>query len=178
MADEKSKHSKLKPEYIVILAIIIGALIGVIYLTTSNAASPVVATGDNVSVYYTGKLTNGTVFDSNVGKQPLNFTVGSGQLIQGFDQGVIGMSLNETKNITIPSNEAYGPVNPSLIVDVPRSQFGNQTITVGMEVTASNGQSGIIKSVNATNVTVDFNSPLAGQTLIFEIKVVSIKKPQ
>ena len=81
-------------------AFAVAVLIIVIYLEASNP--PVVAKGDNISVYYTGRLVNGTVFDTNVGKEPLNFTVGAGQMIVGFDQGVIGMKLNQNKTITIP----------------------------------------------------------------------------
>lgn len=177
-AETKAAKSGFKPVYALAIIVVIAIIVAVAYMATrGNAAPSVVAVGDNVSVYYTGTLTNGTVFDSNVGKQPLQFTVGSGQLIKGFDQGVIGMKLNETKTITIPANEAYGEVNASQIVTVPRSQLGNGTVTVGMGVSTSGGQQGIVKAVNATSVTVDFNSPLAGQTLIFQIKVVSIKKP-
>ncbi len=155
------------------------AVLAVIYMATSSASSQTVAPGDNISVYYTGTLTNGTVFDSNVGKQPLEFTVGSGEMIKGFDQGVVGMRLNQPKTITIPTNEAYGAVNPSLIINVPLSEFKNQTIGVGNTITETgNGQSaqGIVTSVNSTTATVDFNSPLAGQTLVFNITVVKIVK--
>lgn len=167
-------------KYLFIAVALIIVILIVIYLATSNNNSPVVATGDNVSVYYTGTLTNGTVFDSNVGQDPLKFTVGSGEVIQGFDQAVIGMKLNETKNITIPANDAYGPVNPNLIVKVPISEFGNQSVHVGETVSqqSSDGQQvpGVITALNSTTATVDFNSPLAGQTLIFSIKVVAIQE--
>ncbi|MDE1833443.1 MAG: peptidylprolyl isomerase, partial [Candidatus Micrarchaeota archaeon] len=118
----------------------------------------------------------GTVFDSNVGKSPLNFTVGAGEMIKGFEQGVVGMKLNESKTLTLPPDEAYGNVNASLVVQVPKSQFGNSTITVGMRVQSSSGAVGVIKAVNASDVTVDFNPELAGQTLIFNVKVVAIKR--
>lgn len=168
--------STLKPLYLIAAFVVVIIIIG-IYLETNN--SPVVAKGDKISVYYTGKLTNGTVFDTNVGKAPLNFTVGAGQMIAGFDQGVIGMKLNQNKTITIPAAQAYGAVNPALIVTVPISQFGNLTPTVGMHVAYStNGQQtqGVVTQVNKTNATVDFNSPLAGQTLIFTVEVVKIQK--
>lgn len=163
---------------IVILLIIIGAG----YVVIKSSAGPVVAVGDTVSVNYTGTFTNGTVFDSSAGRQPLQFTVGSGQVIQGFDNAVVGMKLNEQKTVTLPPNQAYGQINPALIVPVPKSSFSNQTILVGEHVSrtvnATTGQtiSGVVTAVNATTVTVDFNSPLAGQTLIFKITVVAIKK--
>ncbi len=140
---------------------------------------PVVAVGDNVSVYYTGTFPNGTIFDSNVGRQPLQFTAGSRQLIRGFDQAVVGMKLDQTKNITLTPDQAYGQYNASLIVSIPRSTFKNQTPTLGMTVVQVSGnlqRRGLIILLNATNVTVNFNPPLAGQTLIFQIKVVQIQK--
>lgn len=164
-----------KPVYALAAIVIVIAIIGVIYVAIGSASAETVATGDTVGVYYTGTLTNGTVFDSNVGKEPLTFTVGSGQVIQGFDQAVIGMKINESKTVTLPENEAYGPVNPKLIVVVPLSVFGNETVTKGM--TVSNGQAqGTVTQVNATNATVDFNPPLAGQTLIFKITIATIQK--
>jgi FKBP-type peptidyl-prolyl cis-trans isomerase 2 len=165
--------------YVALVVVIIVVALCAAYFVINNAAGPVVAVGDTVNVSYTGTFTNGTVFDSSVGKQPLQFTVGSGQLIKGFDQGVIGMRLNEQKTITIPANEAYGEVNPALIVPVPSNAFGNQTMRVGMVVSATtNGivNQGMVTAVNNTTVMVDFNPPLAGKTLIFTIKVLAIKK--
>ncbi len=165
-------------QYIIVAAAAL-AVLAVIYMGINSASSQTVGLGDNISVYYTGTFTNGTVFDSNVGKQPLEFTVGSGEMIKGFDQGVIGMRLNQPKTITIPANEAYGVVNPALIVRIPLSEFKNQTISVGNTITETgNGQTaqGIVTSVNSTTATIDFNSPLAGQTLIFNITVVKIVK--
>jgi FKBP-type peptidyl-prolyl cis-trans isomerase 2 len=177
METEAPKGFTFKPAYIAILAVIIAAVIGLIYMVAnSNAANVTVAVGDNVSVFYTGTFTNGTVFDTNLGKQPLNFTVGTGQMIKGFDQAVIGMKVNQTKTVTLTPDEAYGPVNQSRIVTVPRSQFGNSVIAVGMQVQTQNGAVGTISAFDANTVTVDFNPALAGQTLIFTIKVVSIQK--
>lgn len=165
--------------------IIIAALAVAAYLVTAGAQSSTVAAGDNISVFYTGAFTNGTVFNTNVGGQPFSFTVGTGMVINGFDSGVIGMSLNQTKTITIPADEAYGPVNPSLIINVPLSAFNNasgngSSVHLGMLVTETNptGQEyqGIVTAMNATNATVNFNPPLAGKTLVFTIRVVSIKK--
>ncbi|HUY70024.1 MAG TPA: peptidylprolyl isomerase [Candidatus Baltobacteraceae bacterium] len=174
---QKPKAGGIKPVHAIGIIIAIVIIIGVVYVATSSSASAAtVAVGDNVSVIYTGTLTNGTVFDSNVGGAPLNFTVGAGQMIQGFDQGVVGMKLNEDKTLTLPPAEAYGNVNPALVVTLPRSQLGNLTVAVGTRLQSSNGQVGVVKSVNETNVTIDFNSELAGQTLIFQVKVVSIKK--
>ncbi|MDE1827643.1 MAG: peptidylprolyl isomerase [Candidatus Micrarchaeota archaeon] len=187
-AHETQKKAKfeIKPLYILAAIIVIGVIYLAISSTSAKAAgvsAPVVATGDNISVEYTGTFTNGTVFDTNAGngKPPLTFKVGGGQLIQGFDMGVIGMSLNETKNITIPPEQAYGPVDPSLIIPVPLSAFGNQSssIKLGDQIsTIISGiqRRGVVTSLNATVATVNFNAPLAGQTLIFKIKVLSIQK--
>lgn len=136
----------------------------------------IVEIGDNVGVYYTGTLEDGSVFDSNVGERQLDFTVGKGDMIDGFEHGVIDMKLNQTKRITIPAKEAYGEVKQNLIVQVPRSQFGSRHIEAGMSVTSNSGQVGMIKALDANSVTIDFNSPLAGKTLIFEIKIAAIRK--
>jgi FKBP-type peptidyl-prolyl cis-trans isomerase 2 len=175
---KKSEGFKIRPLHIfAIIALVLIA--GVFYMAINNAAAPVVSAGDTINVSYTGTFANGTVFDTNVGKQPLQFTVGTGQLIKGFDEGVVGMHLNEEKTITIPANEAYGEVNPALFVQVPTNAFKNQTMQVGMIVgRTANGQQeqGVVSAVNASVVTVNFNPPLAGHTLIFTIKVLSIHK--
>jgi peptidylprolyl isomerase len=160
------------------LAVVVVVVISA-YLVLGSSAQTVVA-GDNVSVYYTGTFANGTVFNSNVGSQPFIFTAGANQVIPGFDQAVIGMRLNQTKTVTIPANDAYGPVNASLFVAIPANQFANQTIYVGNSIieSSSTGQqyTGIVTSVTANVVTVDFNPALAGKTLVFTIHVVGIRK--
>lgn len=164
-----------KPLYVLAPIIVVALLAGVFVF---GIGSPQAAhTGDRVWVYYTGTLTNGTVFDTNVGGTPINFTIGANQVIPGFEQGIIGMTLNQTKTVTIPANEAYGEPNPNLIVALPIKQFGNQTVKVGEVIreTASNRTyEGIITALNDTTATVNFNSPLAGQTLIFNIRLVKI----
>ena len=136
----------------------------------------IVEIGDSIGVYYTGTLEDGSVFDSNVGERQLDFTVGKGDMIVGFEHGVIGMKLNQTKRITIPAKEAYGEVKQNLIVQVPRTQFGSKHIDVGMTVTSNSGHVGVIKALDADSVTIDFNSPFAGKTLIFEIRIAEIRK--
>ena len=166
----------------IVVAIVAIAALAVAYVEAN--ASPVVAVGDNVSVYYTGTFTNGTVFNTNVNGQLFNFTVGSGQVIQGFDSAVVGMKAGQNKTVTIPANEAYGEVNPGLIENVSRSYFGNQTVQVGMTVTSTSNSTnagthtthGVVTAVNSTTVTVNFNSPLAGKTLVFTIHVVKISR--
>ena len=171
---------KIEQSYVLgVIALV--AVLATVYLAMNYIYVPIVAAGDTINVSYTGTFTNGTVFDSNVGKQPLVFTVGSGQLIKGFDSGVVGMRVNQEKTITVPANDAYGAINPALFVAVSTDlpAFANQTPKVGMIMRRSvNGQvqQGVVTAVNATNVTIDFNPPLAGQILIFKIKVLAIKK--
>lgn len=180
MDETPAKTFKFKLVYIIAVVFILGGLISAFYFMTNNTKGviqpSVVIAGDNISVYYTGMLTNGSIFDSNVGKQPLNFVVGSGQVIKGFDQAVVGMQIGQTKNVTIPPADAYGEINPALIITVPLSEFGNQSVSVGMYVTSGSGKQGKITAVNATSAIINFNHPLAGQTLVFEIKVISINK--
>ena len=151
---------------LVLIAVLVVA--GVVYLAINSNSVPVVAAGDTVSVYYTGTLANGTKFDSNVGKQPLQFTVGANEVIAGFQRAVISMKLNQTKTIALALGEAYGEVNSKMIIPVPLAEFGNQTVQTGMVVTQSSGGQqlqGTVTSVNSTTATVDFNPPLAGKTL-------------
>ena len=162
-----------------LVAVVAVVIVAVAYVGLVAAQGSVVQTGDNVSVYYTGTLTNGTVFGTNQGQTPMTFIAGSNEVIPGFSDAVIGMHLNQTKTVTLPVNEAYGPVNPALIVKVPLTAFGNSTVQQGERVTSSNnGQYavGIVIAVNATDATVNFNPPLAGQTLIFKITVIKIAK--
>ena len=135
----------------------------------------------NVSVHYTGKLKDGSVFDSSVDREPLNFTVGEGKLIPGFEQGIVGMGVNEKKLIEIPFNEAYGEVKEELIQEVSKSNLPSDlNPEVGMQL-QSNGQDGstilvTIVKVEEDKVVVDANHPLAGKDLLFDIEVVEIKE--
>lgn len=134
--------------------------------------------GDLVKVHYTGKLLDGQVFDSSVDKTPLEFTMGQGRLIEGFEKGMTGMILGEKKSITIDPSQAYGEVRPELIVTVPKENVP-QDIEVGKTLQAV-GPEGrpvifVVKEVKEDTVVVDSNHPLAGQTLIFDVEVVDIK---
>ena len=131
--------------------------------------------GDNVSVHYVGKLESGEIFDSSVGKSPLSFTAGAGQMIKGFDAAVIGMKAGDTKTITIPPQEAYGVSDPSRVVSFDKNEVPNfEEMEVGGAVTAGNGAQGKIISKDENSLVVDFNHFLAGKTLIFDIQLVSI----
>ena len=134
---------------------------------------------DTVKVHYTGKLTSGEVFDSSKDRDPLEFKIGSGQLIPGFDQAVEGMEVNEKKTINIPSEEAYGATNPDLIRNVAQEQLpDNIDPEVGQTLIAS-GPEGqetrlVITEVHDEHIVVDANHPLAGKDLIFDLELVDI----
>jgi len=135
--------------------------------------------GDSVKVHYTGKLDDGTVFDSSVGREPLDFTVGAGQLIAGFDEAVVGMAVGEKKTVRIAPEQAYGPHNPEMTLQVPRSDLpADIQPELGMQLEASQegGHSMVVTVVEITDesVTFDANHPLAGKALTFEIEVVDL----
>jgi peptidylprolyl isomerase len=162
------------------IALVVIFVLGVV-LTGCNSTPRVAKSGDTVQVNYTGRLANGTVFDSTVGRKPFEFTLDGGQAIPGFDKAVIGMKVGEKKTVTIPMDEAYGPHDDSLVVDVPRSNFRSDTEPkVGqlVPITAPDGQVVALMitaiSDNGT-VTLDANHPLAGKDLTFDIELVSIE---
>ncbi len=134
-----------------------------------------VKAGDSVSVDYTGRLTDGTIFDSSVNRKPLEFVVGAGQMIKGFDEGVVGMKVGEKKTITIPPEAAYGLIDSKKIITVDKNSFSQfDEMQVGLIVSAGNGMNGVIIAKNDVNATIDFNHKLAGKTLVFEITLISI----
>ena len=135
--------------------------------------------GDTIKVHYTGTLDDGTVFDSSVGREPLQFTIGRGQMIPGFDKGVVGLNLSESKTITIPADQAYGPYRADLVQVVARDQFPTDSeLEVGQMLQANqpNGQIILVTITNVTDsdVTLDANHRLAGKNLTFEIQLVEI----
>jgi len=152
-------------------------------LVTGCSGSELAETGNTVKVHYTGKLTDGTVFDTSVDREPLEVTLGQGQVIAGFEQAVIGMRVGETKTVTIPVDEAYGPRRDDLIFEVERDELpADLDPEVGMQLQMSQGDDSIqivtITEVSETKVKIDSNHPLAGQDLIFEIELVEINTSQ
>jgi len=138
-----------------------------------------VENGNMVTVHYRGTLADGTEFDSSRGRDPLGFQVGSGQVIAGFNDAVVGMTEGESKTITIPAEQAYGVKNEQAIQTVAKDRFPEGfNATIGESVTGQNpnGQSfmATIVEVVDNNVILDFNHPLAGKDLTFEVEVVSI----
>jgi FKBP-type peptidyl-prolyl cis-trans isomerase 2 len=135
--------------------------------------------GDTVKVHYTGKLEDGTVFDSSVGRDQLQFTVGSGQIIPGFDTAVLDMSQGDKKNTTISPEHGYGPVRKELMVVVERQQLPqdlNPQVGQQLMMKRSDGLEMVVRiaEVAEANVTLDCNHPLAGKVLVFEIELVEI----
>ena len=135
--------------------------------------------GDKVRIHYTGTLSDGSVFDSSEGRDPLEFTLGSGQVIPGFDTGVTGMEVGEKKTIEIPCDQAYGPSNPGAIQDVPRDQIPAEIpLEVGLQLQMQSPQGQVIPvtviKVTDEAVTLDANHALAGKDLTFALELVSI----
>jgi len=139
-----------------------------------------VKNGDTVRVHYHGTLINGTTFDSSEGRDPLEFKVGTGMVIKGFDSGVLEMQVGDKKRLEIPVDQAYGPKNDELIMDFPKANIPpDLKPEIGMELQMSNAQGQVfpvkVAGVSTEFVTLDANHPLAGEDLIFEIELVEIK---
>jgi peptidylprolyl isomerase len=142
-----------------------------------------VKTGDTVRVHYHGKLTDGTTFDSSEGREPLEFEVGSGMVIAGFDNGVTGMTEGEKKTVHIPVDEAYGAKQEDLLMEFPRDRFPADMVPeVGMQLNMSNGSGQnfpvVIRDVKDEVVVLDANHPLSGEDLIFDLELVEIVGPK
>lgn len=135
--------------------------------------------GDTVKVHYTGSLDDGTIFDSSKGREPLQFIVGGGQVIKGFDDAVNGLEVGASVTVHIGTADAYGPSRPEMVLDVPRTQFPI-TITpeVGQKLQVPHPEAGYlvvtVTEVTDDNVKLDANHDLAGKDLNFEIQLVEI----
>ena len=135
--------------------------------------------GDKVKVHYHGKLRSGETFDSSEGREPLEFTVGSGQVIKGFDDGVLGMQVGDKKTVEIAVADAYGEKNADMIIEFPKEQFPeDMNPEAGQQLMMSNGDGQsfpvVVTEVRETSVLLDANHPLSGQDLIFDIEMVEI----
>lgn len=137
--------------------------------------------GSKVKAHYTGKLTNNEEFDSSLieGREPLEFTIGNGELIPGFENGIIGLSAGDKKTIEIPASEAYGEYKDELLVTVPKTN-APEGVQVGhsLQANMNTGQmvNFMVREINEDNIIVDANHPLAGQTLIFEIEILEVSE--
>jgi len=135
--------------------------------------------GDKVNVHYHGRLTDGTTFDSSEGREPLQFTAGSGQVIKGFDDAVLEMKAGDKKSVNIPVEHAYGERNEDMIMEYPISDFPeDMQPEIGMELQMGDNEGNVfpvvIIEVREETVVLDANHPLAGQDLVFELELVSI----
>ena len=135
--------------------------------------------GDTIRVHYIGKHTDGTQFDSSEGKAPLEFTVGSGMVVAGFDEAVLGMEVGETKTVTILPEKAYGPRSDDFIADIPRKEFpADFTANVGEKLMITLGDGNqipvTITKIDDEIVQIDGNFELAGKTLVFTITLQEI----
>lgn len=138
-----------------------------------------VQSGDKVEIHYTGSLNDGTEFDSSAGKDPLKFTVGAGQVIQGLDKAVEGMEVGDKKNINIEPDEAYGPRQDQMVGEVPKSALPSHIepeVGMGLQTKNQDGQDMqlTVIEVKDDTITVDANHPLAGKPLNFEIELMQI----
>jgi peptidylprolyl isomerase len=135
--------------------------------------------GDTVMVHYTGKLTDGTIFDSSDGREPLQFTIGAGEIIAGFEQAVIGMNAGESKTAEIPVDEAYGIHRPEMVVEVELDKMPpglEPEVGQQLQIQQPTGQvvPVFVTEVSEATVTLDANHPLAGEDLVFDIQLVEI----
>ena len=136
-------------------------------------------TGDTVKVHYTGKLEDDTVFDTSANRDPLQFTIGEGQVIPGFEQAVVGMKPGESKTAKIPVDEAYGPHHKEMVLVVGRDQFPAELepkVDQRLQMSRADGQriAVTVTEVSEESVTLDANHPLAGKDLTFDIQLVEI----
>ncbi len=138
-----------------------------------------IAAGKKVSIEYTLTLDNGDVADTNVGAEPLVFESGSGQIIPGLDKELEGLGAGDTKQVVVAPEEAYGAFIEEAVMDVPKTNVPEEGLTVGayLQAQGENGQilNGVITEIGDENVIIDFNHPLAGKTLTFDVKVIDVQ---
>ena len=135
--------------------------------------------GDKVKIHYTGKLSDGRIFDTSKDRQPLEFTLGKGEVIAGFEKGVLGMGVGESKHIEVPPEDAYGERLTELVINVKKAEFPDDispSVGLQLEIKSMDGEvtGVVITEVGDDFVTLDANHPLAGQTLFFDVKLIGI----
>jgi FKBP-type peptidyl-prolyl cis-trans isomerase SlpA len=150
-------------------------------LELNNDIMNQVKENNTVKVNYTGKLSDGQIFDSSEGREPIEFTLGHGQLIPGFEKGLIDMKLNEKKTITIPKEEAYGDVNKDLIQEVKKTELPQDMapeVGMGLVSKSPDGQEMnlMVVEVREETIVIDGNHPLAGKELVFDLEVLAISE--
>jgi len=134
---------------------------------------------DKVKVHYSGTLSDGTIFDSSLEREPFEFTIGRGMVVPGFENGIVGMNEGETKTVSISADDAYGPYKDDLVGVIDKSRIPEDIdLDVGMVLQMSSPEGGItnvtVADISDAGVTIDLNHPLAGKDLIFEIKLLEV----
>jgi peptidylprolyl isomerase len=176
--NRNSEVTTVKKVSVAAAAILIMAVTAAMGCNMAQAAK----TGDKVQVNYTGRFSDGQVFDSSAGLAPLEFTIGEGKVIPGFDKAVLGMRVGEKKTVTIPAADAYGPHSDKMMIEVPLAKFPSDiTPEVGLELESpqKDGSTIVARITKITDkaITLDANHPLAGKDLTFDIELVKILTP-
>ena len=164
------------------VGLLVIVLSGILPVTgcTGNEGLAVAKDGNTVRVHYTGKLDDGTIFDTSVEREPLEFTIGAGQMIPGFEGAVRGMQVGQVKTVTISAEEAYGPHDEDTVSVAERDKLPenlNPVVGQRLQMQQENGNTAvvIVTDVSDTTITLDANHPLAGKALTSEIGLVEMK---
>jgi peptidylprolyl isomerase len=156
-------------------------VLAVAVLAACSAGGMKVADNTVVQLNYKGTFSDGTVFDSSEGREPLEFLVGSGLIIPGLEQGIMGLRAGEKKRVEVKAADAYGEYDPAARQEVPKDQFPeDMKLEAGMQLFAQTPQGPIpvnIAEIKENTVVVDFNHPLAGKDLIFDVEILQVRKP-
>ena len=169
----------MKKRYMILMGVL---LIGSMLMSGCGGDGTAVAkNGDSVKVHYTGKLTDGTVFETSVEREPFEFIIGGNQVIPGFEKAVKGMQAGQSKTVTIPADEAYGQYHEDWVITIDRSELPEglePEVGQQLQMTQEGGQIIIVTvaDFSETTVTLDANHPRAGEDLVFEIELVEIVK--
>ncbi|MFQ6069463.1 MAG: peptidylprolyl isomerase [Candidatus Aminicenantales bacterium] len=139
----------------------------------------IVKSGDSVRIHYTGKFEDGSVFDSSKDGEPLQFEVGTGQIIEGLDKAVIGMHLGEKKSVTVNPEQGFGPYNENLLLEMPREKIPEHIspeIEMKLQLVDEKGNAlpVVVKEISDDLIKLDANHPLAGKVLVFDIELLEI----
>lgn len=164
------------------VGLLVIVLSGILLVTgcTGKEGLAMAKDGNTVKVHYTGKLDDGTIFDTSVEREPLEFTIGAGQIIPGFEEAVRRMQVGQVKTVTIPADEAYGPHNEDMVLVVERDKLPenlNPVVGQRLQKQQENGNMDVVvvTEFSDTTITLDANHPLAGKALTFEIELVEMK---
>jgi FKBP-type peptidyl-prolyl cis-trans isomerase SlyD len=159
-----------------------GAVLATTVTAQAPGTKPTVSAGKLVSVEYTLKLDNQSVFESNVGQTPLTYTQGEGKMVPGLEKALEGMAVGDTKQVTVPPLEGYGPVDPQAVLEVEKQKLPPDALQVGAQLTGTLPDGRTVNprvtDIKTDTVVLDFNHPLAGKTLYFDVKVLAIADGQ